>query len=704
MLHRFGSAIGLVAVLVGQAAAQQTALRGEVQSFEPSFFARYSPNNALDMIQQVPGFSLQEGDTARGFGGTASNVLINGERPSTKNSVSSLLSRIAVANVIRIDLVTGASATLDMRGQTKVANVIVREGAIDQRITYDAFFRGTQDGRLTAQVQAATQRQLFGGTINLSASINTFLDNGPGGSPFVDGQRYRLDGAGAPLEFSEGFTQQDGFVRQLNFEFARDLNLFTLRLNGSWSGNDFDSNRFWQTYAPDAGGSLSGLETNTVRNRQAVASLGGDIERKFGDVDLKLISYNRRQWEDNRARFGTYAPDGSLISASTSAPDLKQGESILRGQATWRMNERHSIEVAVDAAYNFLDNISQFTGETPAGATTFFVDGSDTKVEEFRSELQVSDVWAMLPNLTLEPGFRFESSRIEQDIDYAASPDRRIERKFKYSKPSITATWQIEEGRQLRVSYAREVAQLSFADFVSFADFIANQTTTGNGQLVPERTWALDAQFEQRFGKGGVITLFGTYDEVEDVQDFVPICAGDGPGNIGDGTRWSLGFRSTVPLDDLGLNGARLDASLFGGGSEVTDPVTGETREFSDKVKENWSMTFRQDFPASQFSYVLRLSDSGPSTSYRFNELSRRSRETPDVVFYIETTRWFGLRLRAGIDHGVGDEYARHRLIYGLDPARPTAPPDRSTGYLVRSEQQRSDNGVQLFFRLSGKF
>jgi hypothetical protein len=69
-------------------------------------------------------------------------------------------------------------------------------------------------------------------------------------------------------------------------------------------------------------------------------------------------------------------------------------------------------------------------GRDQSGATTFFVDGSDTKVEEFRSELQISDVWPVLPNLTLEPGFRFEASRIEQDINNAASPDRHIERKF----------------------------------------------------------------------------------------------------------------------------------------------------------------------------------------------------------------------------------------------------------------------------------
>ena len=108
MLRRLGAATAVAALLAGHAAAQvtpaasQPAQQGELQVFEPAFFARYSPNNALDMVQQVPGFSLQEGDAVRGFGGSAGNILINGERPSTKTSLSGLLSRIAISNVIRV--------------------------------------------------------------------------------------------------------------------------------------------------------------------------------------------------------------------------------------------------------------------------------------------------------------------------------------------------------------------------------------------------------------------------------------------------------------------------------------------------------------------------------------------------------------------------------------------------------------------------
>ena len=97
MFHRLSGVAGIAALLAGHAAAQEApSLPGDIQVFEPSFFARYNPTTAQDMVNQVPGFSIQEGDAVRGFGGSAGNILINGNRPSTKNSLTALLGRIGV--------------------------------------------------------------------------------------------------------------------------------------------------------------------------------------------------------------------------------------------------------------------------------------------------------------------------------------------------------------------------------------------------------------------------------------------------------------------------------------------------------------------------------------------------------------------------------------------------------------------------------
>ena len=56
-----------------------------VISYPPAFFAAQNPNSALEMVGRLPGFSLDTGDSVRGFEGAAGNVLLDGQRPSSKS-------------------------------------------------------------------------------------------------------------------------------------------------------------------------------------------------------------------------------------------------------------------------------------------------------------------------------------------------------------------------------------------------------------------------------------------------------------------------------------------------------------------------------------------------------------------------------------------------------------------------------------------
>ena len=52
------------------------------QTYYPEDFSQFVPRSALDLVQQVPGFSIDEGGGDRGFGQADTNVLINGRRVS----------------------------------------------------------------------------------------------------------------------------------------------------------------------------------------------------------------------------------------------------------------------------------------------------------------------------------------------------------------------------------------------------------------------------------------------------------------------------------------------------------------------------------------------------------------------------------------------------------------------------------------------
>jgi hypothetical protein len=60
-----------------------------VISYPASFFADKQVANAYEMLNRIPGFSLDTGDSVRGFEGAAGNVLIDGQRPTSWSASTS---------------------------------------------------------------------------------------------------------------------------------------------------------------------------------------------------------------------------------------------------------------------------------------------------------------------------------------------------------------------------------------------------------------------------------------------------------------------------------------------------------------------------------------------------------------------------------------------------------------------------------------
>ena len=107
-----------------------TVISDQVVKYDAAFFARYQPNTAFDMVRQVPGFQLDDGDSNRGYAASAGNVLINGRRPSAKQDrPSAILSRIPAGQVLAIELIRGQMQGLDMLGQQAVINVQMLDDA-----------------------------------------------------------------------------------------------------------------------------------------------------------------------------------------------------------------------------------------------------------------------------------------------------------------------------------------------------------------------------------------------------------------------------------------------------------------------------------------------------------------------------------------------------------------------------------------------
>lgn len=93
--------------------------------YEATQFSQYNPQTALDMVRQIPGFSLDGGEDRRGFSGAVGNLLIDGVRPSTKSQgVEGILQRIPANQVVRLEILRGAAVAGDASGQSMLLNVV----------------------------------------------------------------------------------------------------------------------------------------------------------------------------------------------------------------------------------------------------------------------------------------------------------------------------------------------------------------------------------------------------------------------------------------------------------------------------------------------------------------------------------------------------------------------------------------------------
>ena len=621
---------------------------GERVVYPYSFFAIYGPVNALDMVDQLPGFRLVEGGGSRGFGGSAGNVLINGERPSSKQDrLSQILSRVPAVRVERIEIVRGDTGSLTADGQAVVANVVLRD-----------------DGRAawtwSAQIEQDTDSggPEPGGSLSMSKkSGNTRYATGVEARHFFNGRvsDERLEADGVLIEHRDEVQQTQGNDFAGSFNSETDWGAAVARINGKFEYQTFD---FFESssrtpLAPDEAPFNVHRDTDS---QEYELELGGDVQwQSAPDTEVKAILVLNREWED-RISGRRRVSDDQLIRAQRADRDRRKAETIARMEIDWSGREEHYFELDLEAALNVLDNGLELAVDEGGGLSSVDVPGADSRVEELRGDVQLSDSWR-LDSWTIEPALGAELSRISQ------TGTQGRERSFFFIKPSVSAIHAPVSEQQTRINLRRNVAQLDFRDFVSATNFGDNEINLGNPSLKPQNTLVAEVAHERRFGDVGVATATLFYNQVRDLQDRLPVDGRDVPGNIGDGRRWGIELETTLPMDLLGLENARVDMDLRWQESSVEDPVTQRNRPFSGESKFRIRTELRQDLVAAQTAWGLNAFYRDAVTRYELDELDVTDNGV-DLTFFIETTRFLGSKMRLVAENLLDRPFERDRQIF----------------------------------------
>lgn len=589
-----------------------------VTSYPASFFAPAGPNTAFDMIARLPGFAFDAGESVRGFGGGAGNVLVDGQRPSTKaDSLDSILRRIPASSVLRIDLIRGGGGGIDMQGRTVVANIVLRSGARTE-LTAIGAVNAYSDGRIAPTLQFdATRRR---GERSISGSVRYYDEQG---GEHGTGVRQVRDGAGRLI--SDAQARLKDIDRGLEVRGSGQSPLFggLAHLNAALDLAATDKAERYAYWFPPGRSAEATLE----RFRRTGGELGGDYTHPLGpqtQAEIVGLQSLRRRTYDSQSNQDGVVSDFSQVRTS--------GESILRATVTHTPSADLSIEGGAEGAFNFLKGQSSLTLD----ALPIALPNASVSVEERRAEGFATVNWRIDPHWSIEAGARAETSTISQTGDTNSSAS------FFFPKPRALVTWSPSDRFQIRTRVEREVSQLDFADFVATANLATGVVSAGNAELEPERRWVFETAFERHFWDSGDIVLTLRHVALQQVIDQVPVEGFNAPGNIGSGTRDIAILDLTLPLARLGMSGGLLRANAQWTSSRVTDPTTGRQRMISDDEPFSGSLVLTNDIPRLKSTWTVTLTSGTRERSFLIDEVQTIRRGTSlDLAWeYKPTAHW----------------------------------------------------------------
>ncbi len=635
----------------------------QVVEYRAEFFDRYQPLTALDMVRQLPGFQIDDGSGDRGFGNVVGNILINDRRPSAKEDTpSQILDRIPASTVRRIDLIRSQVRGIDLQGQPIVASIMLRDD-VPAASRWELSVRKTI-GLSSLTPSASISRSDLWRGIEYNAGLElrrpAFGDEGT--VEVLD-----ADGSLAELRTEE----RKGLRHQGNGNLIASMRLkeTLVRFNTKIAVNNLDE-QIVSHRVPQALGSDPRTEFFADTSDILQFELGTDFERELNaDLIAKVILLHIREEEEALSSQRSVDDAGDQTRIRLADSDSVRTESIIRVELDWARLPNHTVQINLEGAFNVLDNAFNLVEDSGAGPMPVPVPGANARVEEVRWDFLFLETWST-GRFALDYGLGAEQSTISQ------SGDVNQERNFFFLKPRGVLTYSPGEGKLTRLRLEREVSQLDFKDFVSATVFQDDDLALGNPDLRPETTWVAEVSHERRFGELGVVKLTAFHHWISDVQDLLPLTPMfETPGNIGDGRRWGAVLKTTLPLDSLGLAGAQLEFKARWQDSTVVDPVTLDRRVLSGDTEtrrplpfrgENqyaFTLDFRQDFNAAHVAWGWDLRTRAERPLFKVNELDIRD-EGVELNVFVETTRWFGLKIRVQGQNLLNLSLLRDRTVF----------------------------------------
>ena len=662
-------------------AAEALRVQAVRQVYAPGDFARFAPRTALDMAQQVPGFPINEGGDERGFGQADTNILVNGRRVSGKsNGPVEALARIPVADVVRLEILDGAS--LDISGLSgQVLNVVTSAGGrISGRYIYAPQHR--TDGIPFRWGNA--ELSLSGGSASSEWTFIVRNDQEHFGSA---GPEFVTDGEGASLDVRDEADSRLFDFPGLAGSLTRELDdQRVLNLSGevNWS-----IRREEEVSVRNPVNGVANTRDLEEREDEMNFEIGIDYQFPALGGRLKLIGLHRFEHSPTRSQVEFDFADGRPAVGSIFARDADETESVLRAEYNFAQL-RGDWQIALEGARNSLDIDAELAVRDDAGEfMPVNLPGASSRVEEDRVELTLSYGAALTDRLYLQTSIGAEYSQISQEGEFGQTRD------FVRPKGFTSLNWRASDDLILSLRLERRVGQLDFFDFSSSVNIDQDNANVTNTNLVPPQSWLAELQVQMTLDRIGSLTLTGFYEDLTDIVDLIPIeGGGQAPGNLDSAERYGGRANLTLQFDPIGWQGGRLDAEINYVDSEVADPLLGTTRRISDQEYLEYEVTLRHDVPNTDWAVGVELFYDESSPLVRLDEVSVFRPSEPFTRLFIEKKDLYGLTLRgrvANLNNRTNDFFR-------------TSFSDRAAGEVEFREERFRGFGTLFELQVEGSF
>jgi len=417
--------------------------------------------------------------------------------------------------------------------------------------------------------------------------------------------------------------------------------------------------------------------------------VGGDYSFPFAKGKLKLIGLYRFENSDFNNGF-QFFENGQDPFTSRFDRDVDEGELIGRGEYSWKSANAQDWQLSWEGAFNFLDSTSEFAdSETPLTI-------DNVRVEELRTEANVTTSWALSKKINLQTSLGAEYSQLEETTGLDPA------RTFFRPKGFVSASYDYSDKHIFRARVERGVGQLNFDTFVSSVDLTEDIANTGNSLIVPTQFWNGEIEVERKGGGtiSGTATIFGRFIEdpieqilfVNDPND--PDDDTEGPGNLDNAFRYGIEGNMTWLLDNFGLKGGELELEALVQDSTIEDSVTLLNRPISDTVRWSYNIQLRQDIPNSNWAWDVRFRQFKQDPFFRLDETFEARFSDPTTRATLSHKDIFGLRLDLIYQNFLNTAIERERLIFE----------GNRNGPLIQREFFSRQRGHRISFSISDTF